>query len=293
MKFIKKLKSLLLFFKEQRRINARVQMALGRIELNQQIGRGSYDLKQNEFTVFSQWGEDGILQFLIRNTVVKNHIFVEFGVENYTEANTRFLLMNNNWSGLILDGSLDNINSVREEDLYWRYSLKAEQAFVTRENINELIKKNGISGEIGLLSIDIDGNDYWVWQAIDVVNPAIVVVEYNYRFGPSRAVTVPYRADFTRGKAHHSMIYYGASLKALCLLGERKGYSFVGCNSAGNNAFFVRKDLMNDKLRECSPEDGFVAGRFRESRDQKGLLTLLSHQDEELLLSSLALVDVG
>ncbi|MFM6253830.1 MAG: hypothetical protein ACKPEQ_32600, partial [Dolichospermum sp.] len=84
--------------------------------------------------------------------------------------------------------------------------------------------------------MDIDGNDYWVWQAIDCINPAIVISEYNFRFGANKAVTVPYDASFVRSKAHYSNIYYGASLKALCILADKKGYAFVGCNSAGNNA---------------------------------------------------------
>ena len=192
-----------------------VQEALGRIESRQVRGLDSAALADREFRVFSQWGEDGIIQHLIRAVPVAQRVFVEFGVENYTEANTRFLLTNDNWSGLVIDGSEDHIRSVKKDAIYWRHNLKAVSAFVTRENINALLRENGLTGEIGLLSIDVDGNDYWVWEAIDAVQPAIVVIEYNARFGPERAVTVPYDAAFVRQKAHHSMIYYGASLAAL------------------------------------------------------------------------------
>lgn len=269
-----------------------VQEALGRIESRQVRELDSTALADREFRVFSQWGEDGIIQHLIRVVPVAQRVFVEFGVENYTEANTRFLLTHNNWSGLIFDGSEDHIRSVKKEALYWRHNLKAVAAFVTRENINTLLRENGLSGEIGLLSIDVDGNDYWVWEAIDAVQPAIVVIEYNARFGPERAVTVPYDAAFVRQKAHYSMIYYGASLAALVALGRRKGYAFVGANTAGNNAFFVRRELKPDSLPERSAAGGFVACQFREARDQEGKLLFLSPAEEVARLAALPVVEV-
>ena len=269
-----------------------VQEALGRIESRQVRGLDSAALADREFRVFSQWGEDGIIQHLIREVPVAQRVFVEFGVENYTEANTRFLLTHNNWSGLIFDGSEDHIRSVKKEALCWRHNLKAVAAFVTRENINTLLRENGLSGEIGLLSVDVDGNDYWVWEAIDAVQPAIVVIEYNARFGPERAVTVPYDAAFVRQKAHYSMIYYGASLAALVALGRRKGYAFVGANTAGNNAFFVRRELKPDSLPELTAAGGFVACQFREARDQEGKLLFLSPAEEVARLAALPVVEV-
>ncbi len=226
-------------------------------------------LSELEFKVYSQWGEDGIIQHLIHNLCIENTIFVEFGVENYTEANTRFLLMNNNWSGLVIDGSQENIDFIKNDDIYWKHQLTATCSFITRENINELILNAGISGDIGLLSVDIDGNDYWVWEAIDVVSPRIVVAEYNSVFGAEHKVTVPYRPDFQRRKAHFSCLYYGASLAALCELAEKKGYMFIGCNSAGNNAFFIRKDLES-MMKELTPQSGFISSKFRESRNEQG-----------------------
>jgi hypothetical protein len=152
--------------------------------------------------------------------------------------------------------------------------------------------QNGIQGEIGLLSVDLDGNDYWVWEAINVVNPAIVVTEYNFRFGKEKAVTTPYNEKFIRSQAHYSMIYYGASLKAFYLLAQKKGYAFVGCNSAGNNAFFVRRDLKPDYIRELTVEEGYVAGQFRESRNEQGKLNYLSLGEQEKILLSLPLVEI-
>lgn len=270
--------------------SVRIQEALGRIELRQT--QSAKTLREAEFSVFSQWGEDGIIQFLLRHVQIENKVFVEFGVQDYVESNTRFLATNNRWSGLVIDGSTDNVERIRRSDFFWRSDIKALCAFVTRDNINELIRSAGISGDIGLLSIDIDGNDYWVWETIDVVSPRIVVVEYNSRFGAKRMVTVPYDPAFARATAHHSMIYYGASLSALAALGQRKGYELVGCNSAGNNAFFVRRDCQGS-LASLTPADAFVASRFREARNAAGELVFLTAEEERALLETLPLVDVG
>jgi hypothetical protein len=164
---------------------------------------------------------------------------------------------------------------VRESSIYWRNGLTAVAAFIDADNINQLIGDNGFRGEIGLLSVDIDGNDYWVWDRINVVNPIIVVAEYNSVFGPDHAVTIPYDPGFVRGKAHHSHLYWGASLKALSLVAERKGYALVGSNSAGNNAFFVRRDRLNG-MKELTPEVAYVESKFKESRDVDGQLTFLT-----------------
>lgn len=270
-----------------------IQEALGRIEARQNNNKDEGgDIHDQEFKVYSQWGEDGIIQFLLRHVEIKNSVFVEFGVENYLEANTRFLLVNNNWSGLVIDGDPANVSFIKSDPIYWRHNLKADRAFVTKDNINELLKRNGISGDIGLLSVDVDGNDYWIWKEIDVVSPRIVVIEYNSRFGADWAVTVPYAENFVRRQAHHSMIYFGASLKALVNLGKQKGYSFVGCNNHGVNAFFVRSDLLVSPLQELTVAAGYVAGKFREARNAKGELSFISAEDEKGILDKLPLVEL-
>jgi hypothetical protein len=207
------------------------------------------------------------------------------------ESNTRFLLVNNNWSGLVLDSNQEYIDRLRKSAISWQHNLKAVQAFVTADNINELITANGISGDIGLLSIDIDGNDYWVWKAIDVINPVIVVIEYNHRFGSELAVTIPYDKTFRRGE-EYPVIYFGASLAALCRLAKLKGYAFVGCNSNGVNAFFVRRDRLPDRLRELTVAEGYVPGKFTETRDERGFFIPASPEQEKLQLLGLPLVDV-
>jgi hypothetical protein len=266
-----------------------LQEAIGRIEARQTANAKT--LHEAEFRVFSQWGEDGIVQYLTRHVPIVNKTFVEFGVQDYLEANTRFLVVKDNWSGLVIDGSAENIATIRRSELYWRHNVRAECAFITRENINELIHAAGIAGDIGLLSVDIDGNDYWVWQAIDVVRPRIAVIEYNARFGADRAVSIPYDPQFTRQCAHYSMIYYGASLAALAQLAEVKGYALVGCNSAGNNAFFVRKDILPPNLANLSAREAYVGASYREARDPSGNLSFLSPADEKKILDELPLVD--
>ena len=267
-----------------------IRQALGRIEARQTTD--ACTLAASEFKVSSQWGEDGILQFLIRHITVPRTIFVEFGVQDYTESNTRFLLSNNNWSGLVLDGSEENIRHICQDTIYWRHNLKAVRAFITRENIDDLLTSAGLAGEIGLLSVDIDGVDYWVWEAITVVQPAIVVAEYNSLFGAERAVTVPYDAAFVRSEKHHSNLYYGASLSALVRLANRKGMAFVGTNSAGNNAFFVRRELLVPPMREITAAEGFTQRKFREGRNETGELSYLSAEQEAALIASLALVEI-
>jgi hypothetical protein len=270
----------------------RIQEALGRIESRQLSQPPADSWRAHEFRVFSQWGEDGLIDHLVDLVKITRPVFVEFGVEDYRESNTRFLLAHRGWSGLVIDASAENIGRIRSDPLFWRYNLKADQAFVTRENINGLISAQGLSGDVGLLSIDIDGNDYWVWEAIDIISPAIVVIEYNARFGQERAVSVPYDPLFVRTKAHYSGIYYGASLRALWLLAKRKGYALVGCNSAGNNAFFVSRALLPASLPERDPQQAFAAARFRESRDRQGRLAFLDPAEEAVLLEGLPLIDL-
>jgi hypothetical protein len=249
------------------------------------------DLAQAEFKVFSQSGDDGIIQYLIHKVDISHKAFIEFGVENYVESNTRFLLKNDNWTGLLIDGGQKNIDHIKTDDIYCQHKLEVVHSFITAENINELITRGGLSGEIGLLSIDIDGNDYWIWKAIQVVQPVIVVVEYNSVMGKERAITVPYKADFVRERAHYSYLYFGASLKAFCTLAEEKGYYFVGSNSFGNNAYFVKKEKMGG-LKALSSEEGYVMSLFRESRDQQGNLNYLSGADRYACIKGLQVYNV-
>lgn len=269
-----------------------VQQSIGRVEQRQSQSIASMNVADHEYKVYSQWGEDGIIQFLIEAVGVKNRTFVEFGVEDYSEANTRNLLHNANWSGLVIDGSEANTKTIKASSYYWKYNLKVEHAFISAENINDIIEGAGLSGEIGLLSVDIDGNDYWVWRSITSVTPDIVVVEYNSRLGSSKAITVPYDPAFERAKAHYSMIYFGASLRALAILGEEKGYDLVGCSSSGINAFFVKKEKRPKNLPKLTVEQAFVESNVRESRNELGEMTFLNKQEEQNILKGMKFVEI-
>ena len=245
-----------------------------------------------EFRVFSQFGEDGIIQYLVQRVPIENKVFVEFGVEDYSESNTRFLLVHDNWRGLVMDGGDSHLAFLRRTGLDWRHDIEAKVAFVDRDNINGLIASAGIRGDIGLLSVDIDGNDYWVLEAIEVVSPRILVAEYNSNFGPEAAVAVPYDPAFERGRAHWSNLYWGASLSALDGLARRKGYALVGGNSAGNNAFWVRDDALGEVPRVTVAE-AYAVSRFRESRDESGALTYVRDQRARLaIIRNMPLWDV-
>lgn len=249
-------------------------------------------ISNSEFKVYSQFGEDGIIQYLIKNVKVPNKLFIEFGVENYTEANTRFLLLNDNWKGLIIDGSKENMDQVKRENIYWQFGLTAVAQFITCDNINDIFIQNGFTGEIGILSIDIDGNDYWVWDKINSVDPAIVIAEYNSVFGSKHAISIPYTPDFYRTNHHFSNLYWGCSLKALNLLAEKKGYALVGCTSNGNNCFFVKKTLLSDTIRQLTVEEAYVESAFRDGRDENGNLTYVSGKDRLNVIKDMEVIDV-
>jgi hypothetical protein len=190
----------------------------------------------------------------------------------------------------VIEADTDQVARIKAAREYWLYNLKVARAFVTRDNINALLAENGVTGEMGILSIDIDGMDYWIWDGIDVITPAIVVIEYNYRFGAEEAVVVPYDGSFDRRKAHHSMLYYGASLAALTQLAERKGYALVGCGSAGLNGFFVRHEHLPPSIPELSPERAYVAGQFCEAHDAAGKRIKMSNEEQAQLVARLPLV---
>jgi len=270
-----------------------LQKAVGRVEARQLLPdqQSLPSLQRPEFKVYSQWGEDGIIQHLIRSVRIEKKIFIEFGVQDYHESNTRFLLQNDNWAGLVIDASRENIQKIKDDPIYYRHNLRAVYSFVDRDNINEIIPRAGISGDIGLLSIDIDGNDYWVWESISCIQPRLVICEYDSLLGWHRAVTTPYDKSFDRTKAHYSFLYGGASLKALHLLAMKKGYALVGSNSAGNNAFFVRKDVIGS-LKALTPEEAYVRAQFRNSKDSNGRLTFLSFEESLALIGDLQLVDL-
>lgn len=252
----------------------------------------SAKLQDYEFTVYSSAGEDGIIQKLISSIEIRNRTFVEFGVEDFSESNCRFLIEHDNWQGLVIDGSPRHVGAIRKSRLYWRHDLQALCRFITKDNIEGLIDQAGFDSDIGLLSVDLDGVDYFVLEAIKRYSPRIIVVEYNSVFGAERAISVPYDPDFVRTAKHHSNLYFGASLAAFDHLLGGRGYSLVGSNSFGSNAFFVRSDLLAGGLRATKVADAYVESLFRESRDPNGALTYRRGAERYREIKGLPVVNV-
>jgi hypothetical protein len=263
-------------------------LILSKINLSKKYSQ----LSDYEFKVFSQWGEDGIIQHLTQNIEIKNKTFIEFGVEDFFESNCRFLLQKDNWDGFVIDGSSRNIKRLKESYFYWKHSINAFCSFITRENIDQLLSISGFDKEVGILSVDIDGVDYFVLEKLTDWTPQILIVEYNAMFGMNRAVSVPYESNFVRTKKHYSNLYYGASLPAFIHLANNMNMALVGVNSTSSNAFFVRRDLLSENVGEVSISDCFVRAKFREGRDRNGVLNCQAGGQDLSSLMDLPLVDV-
>lgn len=218
-------------------------------EKNGQRLNNSLFLDYYGYKVYSQNDEDGIIEEIFNRIGVTNKVFVEIGLQDGLESNTHFLL-HKGWSGLWIEGSEKYCKEIAKKfaEPINSGSLRIKNAFVNVKNINEILSENlmniGAGREIDLLSIDIDGNDYYVWEAIKVVCPRVVVIEYNAKFPPNYEWIMKYDEKHIWNSDDEQ----GASLKALQLLGEKLGYQLVGTNYNGVNAFFVRDDLTSDKF---------------------------------------------
>ena len=259
---------------EEHRVDE-ILFALGSAHFKQRNVSILKSLVDYEFKVFSQFGDDGIIEHLVSSIPCTNKTFFEFGVGNYAESNTRMLLQYRNWTGYIIDSSKSNINKIKRMDLFWRHSIIAECSFITKKNISEIIERvNRCIGPIDVLHIDLDGNDNWILKEIEIM-PSIIICEYNSILGSERAISVPYNEQFVRHKAHYSNLYWGASLPAFNHTLSQRGYSFIGANTAGNNGYFVRSELLSDQIRPITIHEGFVESKYRESRDNFGNLTFM------------------
>jgi hypothetical protein len=203
-------------------------------------------LTAQAFRMWSQFDEDGITLAILREAGTTTKRFVEIGC-GANGGNSGFLAAELGWSGLMIDADEQKLAAARQ---WFTERATVVQAWVTRETIDDVLTEHGMSGEIDVLSIDIDGNDYWIWEALSAVSPRIVIMEANLLFGGERAVVVPYDPDFDRHKLKPS--YYGASLAALAALAGRKGYRLVALEPSGPNAFFLRDDVA-PHIPLCTP----------------------------------------
>jgi len=217
-------------------------------------------LAQSGYKIYSQGEEDGIIAEIFRRIGTVNRNFVEFGAGSGIENNSAALLLDG-WSGLWIEGSGEHVNAMRAglPSLIGSGRLKVLQSFITRDNIDGLIIGAGIVGEIDLLSVDIDGNDFEVYSAIKSIQPRVIVFEYNAKFPPPVEYCMPYdeKHIWRGGDA------YGASLAFLERALRERGYYLVACSLTGNNAFFVRSDLVGDKFAgPLTAEQLYEPGRF-------------------------------
>jgi hypothetical protein len=218
-----------------------------------------------EFRNQSQNGEDGILWYIFSLIGTSNRMSVEIGAGKGVECNTANLIINHNWLGLLFDGSENNVAAGREFFAHhpdtWSLPPSFQHSFINAENVNDLLTTYGFDGEIDLLSLDIDGVDYWVWKAIEVTSPRVVILEINAIWRCDASVTVPYRPDFEAVKVYEGdvlMSYYcGASLPAFVKLAREKGYRLVGSNSYDFNVVFIRNDVGTELFPEVTAESCF------------------------------------
>lgn len=298
-KNMKSLKSVIAKLRRAISIILKINVILDEIRINQGIvlsalneNKKSQNLRDYEFKIFSQWGEDGILQYLTKAVEIKNKTFIEFGVEDFFESNCRFLLMKDNWRGFVIDGSSTNIDRLKKSYFYWKHHLVGIDAFITKENINDLLATSGFDEDLGILSIDVDGNDYFIYEAINFFKPCILICEYNSVFGATRKISVPYEPGFIRTNKHYSNLYWGASLPAMTHLANKKGYSLIGTNTACCNAFYVRNDLLNNNVEVLSVEQAYSPSHYRESRNENGDLTYITAEERLKVIKGLPVFNV-
>lgn len=268
-------------------VQVRLRLRADGAEFANAIERMRSDMRGPAFwgrRLFSQNGEDGVLAAIFDRIGVGPRKFVEFGFSPM-QNNTLAFALRENAMGLYLDGSQRICTEARYMQRLLRYT-KAEIicAWLDRDNIDSLLAKRFGGQEIDILSVDVDGNDYWMWQAITSVNPRVVITEYNASFGPTRTVTVPYDPKFDRHQKP-TTFYHGMSLAAAHKLGAQKGYALIGCDRDGVNAFFVRRDLLDRGLREFSPEEAFHSNRWR---IEKGI----TQERQEEIVFALPVVEV-
>jgi hypothetical protein len=252
------LKDHFLILKIRNRFNASVQINQRMLYLSYResmIQNRVPKLNETGFRVFSQFEEDGKLLFIFSIIGMTNKTFVEIGSDDGINSNCANLIFNFGWHGLFIDA---NPASIRRGEKFYKhyphpmaYSPEFVCSKVTRENINELISAKGLKGEIGLLSIDIDGNDYWIWDALEIVNPQVVIIETHNEFG-LHDIVVPYDADYSYPGKHP--VYHGASPVAMTKLARRKGYRLIGANELGFNFIFIKNGIADSSLPEVSVE---------------------------------------
>ena len=251
-------------------------------------------LTEAELKIYSQWGEDGILDYLCHKLDLERPHFLEVGAGDFQECNSRFLVEYRNASATLVDANPELADAVKKSDLYWKSHLFSFVTWVTTENINEIIQKAKLKmNGLDIFSLDLDGNDYWIMKEANLIDFQVVVLEYNSIFGSEKALTIPLDQHFDRQKKNFSLLYYGASLRAYVELMDSKGFVFVGTNIVRSNAFFVRKGSEFSVSFDLPKElDRFTDCKIRESRDEFGRMTYMTIKEGVSLVGGLPVVDL-
>ena len=258
----------------------KIIFCIGKVQIS--LNRNRYDevadLTETEVKIFSQNGEDGIIDYLTHKLKVDKKNFVEIGVGDYRESNTRFLYNRYHPKGLIIDCIEDMKRKVKRHVNFWKGDLRVCNQKIDSENILDLLN-NSCNYEIDLFSIDIDSIDYWIIKKLKNNISKIFVAEYNPVFGAELEITVPNISGFERSKYHYSYLCYGMSLKALINLMDQKGYYFIGTNLQKINAFFILKEFKKEdffKNIKIKSLDHYTNSNIRDSRDKNNNLNYLS-----------------
>ncbi len=253
------------------------------------------DIREAELKVFSQWGEDGILDYICHKLKLRKPRMLEFGVGDFSECNSRFLVENRGASVVLVDSNENLFPFVRHQDCFWRSTVIPINAWITVSNAQDLFESAYMQLEgLDIFSIDLDGNDFWILKSMNLDVVKVVVAEYNPVFGADLSISVPQEDDFDRNSKHVSNLYYGASLRAFISLMSSKGFEFAGTNNAGNNAFFVKYaafSLLGIEKPNLADLSSYCDWRVRESRDENGSLTLLSGKSLWDLIKNLPFVE--
>ena len=254
------------------------------------------NLSDVDYKVFSQTGEDGIIDYLLYSLNIKVPKFVEIGVGDYRESNTRYIFEKNCCKGIIIDKNHNLKNKVSEVVKLWRGDLTIVETTVTSKNIVDILFSNYFENDVDILSLDIDGIDYWIIDTLPEKFSKVAIIEYNSIFGSNLEVTIPNIENFDLKKYHYSCLCYGASLKALIKLMKRKKYVFVGTNIACHNAFFVLESEVN-KLNLTLPDTNdlskYSTSHLSDSRSIDGKLSYLSGKQKLREIENCEVIDLS
>ena len=254
------------------------------------------NLGDADYKVFSQTGEDGIIDYLLYSLNIKVPKFVEIGVGDYRESNTRYIFQKNCSRGLIVDKNKNLKKKVSKIVKLWKGDLTVTETVVTSENILHILNSNEFDNNLDVFSLDVDGIDYWILEALPEKLSKIFIIEYNPTFGPNLEITIPNLNDFDRKKYHYSSLCYGASLQALVKLMNKKKYIFVGSNIACYNAFFVLESevkKLNLNLPDINDLSKYTTSHIRDSRSIDGKLNYLSGKEKLKEIENCEVIDLS